>query len=51
MKKLQDGSAPVTGWDFPTFFYPDGSFIPDNWDSGLLRSPLLLRVCEMISAR
>jgi hypothetical protein len=51
MKKLQDGSALVTGWDFPTFFYPNDSFIPDNWDSGLLCSPLLLRVCEMISTR
>ncbi|KAF8219309.1 hypothetical protein L208DRAFT_1341638 [Tricholoma matsutake] len=48
MKKLQDSSAPVTGWDFPTFFYPNNSFDPDNWDSGLLCSPLLLCVFKHI---
>jgi hypothetical protein len=45
--KLQDGSAPVTGLDFSAFFYSNNGFDPDNGNSGLLRSPLLLHICVL----
>ena len=43
-RKLRNNKVRVTAADFPAFLYPNDGFDPDDLESGLFRSPILVRV-------
>lgn len=43
-RKLRNNKVRVTAADFPAFLYPNDGFDPDDLESGLFRSPILVQV-------
>lgn len=48
--KLRNNKVRVTAGDFPALLYPYGGFDPDDLESGLFQSPILLRVIILFAS-
>ena len=48
MKGLKKGNIFLWTTDFPTLFYAEGSYDPDDIESGLFRNPIAVRVSKQI---
>ena len=44
MKELKRGNVSLRMTDFPSFFYAEGTYDPDDIESGLFRNPIAVRV-------
>ncbi|KAJ7732327.1 hypothetical protein DFH07DRAFT_968430 [Mycena maculata] len=48
LQRIVAGTVELTAADFPSFFWAEGSYDPEDLDNGLLRGHLLLRVFRHI---
>jgi len=46
MKELKRGKVSLRTTDFPSLSYADGSYDPDDIESGLFRNPIAVRVSK-----
>jgi hypothetical protein len=49
MKELKRGKVIIRTTDFPSLFYDEGSYDPDDIESGLFRNPIAVRVSKRFS--
>jgi hypothetical protein len=48
MKQLRRGKVPLRTTDFPSLFYAEGAYDPDDIESGLFQNPIALRVSDIV---
>ena len=48
MKELKREKVSLWTTDFPSFFYAEGTYDPDDIESGLFRNPIAVRVSRKV---